>query len=160
MPFVPALCLQPSAAIGRAIFKQSSDVLFETGLVVFGNQHVIPLKPVHERTELALGMHRVQAQDASFDDWDAQQRFERADLVLFLLDIAMPEHRPSGNLITTELMDWMRLLSGGPQRFASPSPRARDRRGLQGSRGGWVPLHSDCELPIAQRRRLAGRRVA
>jgi hypothetical protein len=64
---------------------------------------------MHLCTQRALGMHRIQGEDAPFDHLRRQQRLERADLIHFLLNIAVSQDDAGGYLITTELMDWMGL---------------------------------------------------
>jgi hypothetical protein len=63
-------------------------------------------------------MHGIQGEDAPFDQLRRQQRLERADLMLFLLHIALPPDDAGGDLITTELMNGMGLRTGGVKGFA------------------------------------------
>src|SRR6266566_166695 len=90
MSFVPGLSLLPTTTIGRAILKQIGTILVEGGLIVLGNQDIVPSKPMDLRTECALGMHGIQGENAPFDQVRRQQRLERTDLIFFLLHIAMP----------------------------------------------------------------------
>ena len=71
-----------------------------------------------QRTQRPLCMHCIQREDASFDQLGSKQRLECADLILFLPHIAVPQNDPRANLVTTELMDGLRLRTGCTQRFA------------------------------------------
>jgi len=59
MPFLPGFCLLPAPPIRGRIFKEIRNVLAQRGLVVFGNQQILPLQPMYLRTQRSLGMHRV-----------------------------------------------------------------------------------------------------
>jgi hypothetical protein len=118
MPFVPGLSLFPTSTIRGAILKQIGNILVQSRLIVLGDKDVVPSTSLDASTEITLRMHGIQGKDASFDQLRGQQRLERADLILFLCHIAMPEHDASGHLITTELMHRLRLGRGGTQRFA------------------------------------------
>ncbi len=90
MPLRPGLSVFPAATIGGVILKQISNILIESGLVVRGLQEIIARKPMDLRTQRALGMHGIQGKDAPLDHVRGQQWFEGADLILFLLHIAVP----------------------------------------------------------------------
>src|SRR5437588_1540452 len=121
MPFVPGLGLFPTATIRGAILKQIGNVLVQGGLIVLSKQDIGPSKPMDLRTERTLGMHGIQGEDAPSDQVRGQQRLERADLIFFLLHIAMPQDDASSNLITTELMHRTRPRRRGPPGFGNDS---------------------------------------
>jgi hypothetical protein len=89
-----------------------------TALIILGKQDIVSRQPMHLRAEHALGMHRIQGEDAPFDQVRRQQRLECADLILFRLHIAMPQHNAGGHLITAELMDRWHLRTGRTNGFA------------------------------------------
>src|SRR6266699_1726641 len=62
--------------------------------------------------------HGIQGKDAPLDQVRGQPWFEGADLMLFLLPIAVPEDDARAHLITTELLDRMGLRTGGTKGFA------------------------------------------
>jgi hypothetical protein len=59
MPFVPGLGLFPTTPIGGAILKQIGTILVKGGLIVLGDEKIVPSKPMDLRSERALGMHRI-----------------------------------------------------------------------------------------------------
>jgi len=92
VPFVPRLSFLPSSSIRTWVFKVISDIFSKRGLVVFGNEHIVSLQPMNLPTHLALGMQGVQAENAPFDPLGRQEWLEFADLIVFLLHIAVPQH--------------------------------------------------------------------
>lgn len=76
---------------------------------------------MHVATQVSLRMHRIQGHNASFDQSRSEQRFEGADLILLLADIALPEHRTGHHIITTQQMYRMGLLARGTHGFAIDS---------------------------------------
>lgn len=109
MCLVPGFGLLPSLPIGSRIFKQIGDIFPQCGLVVFGNQQIVSKKPMDLRTQFPLGMHGVQRENAPFDHLGGQEGLERTDLILFFPDIAVPQDDPSADLVTTQLMNRLRL---------------------------------------------------
>jgi hypothetical protein len=118
MPIVPNLSLFPAATIGSAILKQIRNILVERRLVILSNQHILACQSMDLRTQGALGMHGIQGEDASLDQWRDQQWFEGTDFILFLLHIAVPQDDASAHFVTTELMDRMGLQAGGSKSLA------------------------------------------
>lgn len=90
MPFVPRLRLLPSSPTRGAIFQQIGDIPSQRRLVVLGQEDVLPSQPMHLGAQRTLGMHGIYGEDASFDVFRRQERFERADFILFGLHIAVP----------------------------------------------------------------------
>ena len=112
MAFVPGLRLLPPPPLRGAICKQVSNIFGAGGWVVFGDEHIRSPKALHQRTQLPLGMHRIQGHNPPLDQRWGEQRFERADFILLLADSALPQHRSGRDVITTELMNRMGLLTG------------------------------------------------
>jgi hypothetical protein len=88
------------------------------GLVVLGEQDVMSIQPTHLSAQVPLGVHRIQGQDTPRNVFAHQERLERADLIFFLLDVAMPQDDAGGDFITRQLMDRMGLGNRRPQAFA------------------------------------------
>jgi hypothetical protein len=55
MCLVPGFGLPPPLLIGSRIFKQIGDIFPQCGLVVFGNQQIVSMKPMDLRTQPPLG---------------------------------------------------------------------------------------------------------
>ncbi len=114
---------------------------------------------MHLCKQRALGMRRIQGEDAPFDHLWRQQRLERADLIHFLLNIAVSQDDVGGYLITTELMDWMGLRTGSPKCFAINRQMGVIRLAAAFA-NGWVLLRTGAALPIAQKTLPRSRQVA
>src|ERR1700693_1810437 len=67
MSFVPGLSLLPTTTIRSAILKQIGNILVQRRLVVLGNQNIVPSKSMDLCAQSTLGMHRIQGEDAPFD---------------------------------------------------------------------------------------------
>lgn len=147
MTFVPGLSFLPPPTIRSAVFKQIRASFSERRLVVLRDQHLLPRKPMHLCTQLALRVHGIQAEDASFDQGWREERFERADLILLFADTALPENRASDHVIPTQQMNRMALGAGGSQGFAKSAQAGHDRDDSDSSEGGWVRFHSEVSLP-------------
>ena len=78
----------------------------------------MPAQPLNLGTQVSLRVHGIQGQNAPTDPVWRQERFERADLVLFSPNIAMPQDDARSDLVTTQVVDGMRLGSGGANGFA------------------------------------------
>jgi hypothetical protein len=100
MTLRPGLSLLEAPPSRRVILKQISTVLVQGGLIVFGQQEIVPCISMDLRTHCTLGMHRIQSADAPCDQLRRQQRLEGTDLILFLLYLAVPSHDTGGDLIT------------------------------------------------------------
>ncbi len=92
--------------------------------------------------------------------WVVKNGLSATLLIFFGLHVAVPQDNARRHFITTELMDWLCLPSGSPQRFAIKSqvrviglPRRRLQTAGFLSRLGFA-------LPIARRRRTGSRRGA
>jgi hypothetical protein len=118
MCFVPGLGLLPSSSVRSAVCKQVFTILSQRRLMVFGNQHVVALKPMDLGTQLLLGVHGIQTQNASFDQRGGEQRLESTDLILLVGDIALPQHDSRLDIIATQQMHPMLLGTGGTQSLA------------------------------------------
>lgn len=90
MSLVPGFCLLPSSSVRRAIFQQIGNILPQRWLIILGDEDIVSLQSMYLRTQRALGMHGIQGKDAPLDHVRGQQWFEGADLILFLLHIAVP----------------------------------------------------------------------
>lgn len=117
MSFVPTLRLFPSP-IGGRISEKIDQILSERRLIVFGKQDIGASQAIELGAQLGLGMHRVQGENPPCDEGGGQQRFERTDLVLFLLHIHLEKHDAGGHIVGTQLMDWLGFVAGCPDRFA------------------------------------------
>jgi hypothetical protein len=62
-------------------------------------------------------MHRVQGHNPPFDQGGRDERFKRADLILLLADITLPEHRSRCDVVATEQMNGMGLRAGRAKGF-------------------------------------------
>jgi hypothetical protein len=107
----PRLRLPPASAIWGAIGKQIGNILDEGGLVVRGLEHIRSPILLDQRTQLPLGMHRIQSDNPPFDQGRRDERLEGTDLILLLADMALPQHRSGRHVITTEQMNRMGLLA-------------------------------------------------
>ena len=87
MGFVPGLGCLPASPVRRRVSEEIGNVFAQGGLVVLGKQEIVPAQPMHLNAQGALRVQRVQGQNAPGDELAGQERFERADLVLFLLDV-------------------------------------------------------------------------
>jgi hypothetical protein len=72
MSFAPGLSLLPTATIRSAILKEIRDILVQRRLIRLGNQDVVPSKPMDLCAERALGMHRIQGENAPCDQVRSQ----------------------------------------------------------------------------------------
>jgi hypothetical protein len=89
MCLVPGFGLPPPLLIGSRIFKQIGDIFPQCGLVVFGNQQIVSMKPMDLRTQPPLGMHGVPRKNAPFDYLWGQEGLEHTDLILFFPNITL-----------------------------------------------------------------------
>ena len=99
------------------VFKEIGDIFAERGLVVFGNEYIISLQPMHSSTQRPLGIQGIQAENAPFDQFGRQKELEFTDFIVFLLHIAMPQHSTHCHLVATELMNGMLLRTRGSNGF-------------------------------------------
>ncbi len=147
MAFVPRLRLHPASTIRSAVCKQVGNIFQEGGLVVLGDEHIRSPTPMHLRAQLPLGMHRIQGHHPSFDQGWSNERLERADLILLLADIALPQHGPGGHIRATELMHRMSLRAGSSQGFPINGELSVIERALVRLCADWVRFHSEASLP-------------
>ena len=117
MRFLPRLGLFP-APIPGGISEKSREIRRQGGLIVFGDEDVGAFKAIHLRTQFALGMHRVEREDPSFDESGREKRLERADLVLLFADIDLEEDHARRDIVGAQLMNWLGFLARRPHRFA------------------------------------------
>src|SRR5260370_18459890 len=117
MAFVLRLRMPQTQAIRGTIFKQVSNFFSQSWLIVLGDEHIGASTPVHLRTQLPLRMHRIQGDNPPVDQGRRKPRFECADLILLLPDLALPEHHSGRHIVTTELMYGMGLRAGCTKRF-------------------------------------------
>jgi len=96
-------------------------------------------------------MHGIQGENAPFHQRRGQQWLERADLILLLLYIAVPQDDARGHLITTELMHGLRLPAWWLAALCHRSPDEHDPLVLVACVSVWVRLHSEALLPISQK---------
>src|SRR2546423_15029293 len=67
MTFVPGLCLFPATTIRGTILNQIGNILVERGLIVLGNQEIVPRDPMDLRTQRAFGIRAIQVEDEPCD---------------------------------------------------------------------------------------------
>lgn len=65
--FGTALLLFPFPGIGLRIGKKEVEVLVQGGLILLGNEHIVPPEADGICTELVLGMHRIGSHDTALD---------------------------------------------------------------------------------------------
>lgn len=117
MSFLPGFGLFAAPIEGR-IREKRRQIHGQGGLIVFGNQDVGASTARHLRTQFGLGMHGVEGENPPGDERGRQQRLERADLVLFLLDIDLKQHHPGADIVGAQLVDRMGFLARGSHGFA------------------------------------------
>lgn len=99
MRFIPGLGLLPASSVRGRVSEEVGNIRAQRGLIVFGKQEVVSAQPIHPGTQRPLGVHRIQGQDTARDVIARQERFERADFILFLTDVAMPQDDACRHLI-------------------------------------------------------------
>ncbi len=119
--FVPRFRLLPAPTIRGAIGKQVGNIFSERRLVVLRDEHIGTSPAVYLGTEFVLRMHRIQGHNPPLDQRGRKPRLERADLILLLADIALPEHGSCRHIIATEQMNRMGLPARCAQGFAIKS---------------------------------------
>src|SRR5579863_2693984 len=67
MAFVPRLGGLPPPSIRMLVFKEIGDIFSQARLVVFGEQHIVAFQPMNAATHEPLGMHGIEAKNASVD---------------------------------------------------------------------------------------------
>lgn len=118
MRFVPGFRCLPASPVRGRVSEEIGDIRAQRGLIVFGDQQIVSPQLMDLSAQVPLGVHRIQGQDTARDVVARQERFERANLILLLPDIAMPQDDACRHLITRQLMDGMGLGNGRPQGFA------------------------------------------
>src|SRR5436305_6082335 len=102
---------------------------------------------MHLGAQGPLSMHGIQGEDAPFDISWCQERAKRTNLILFLLDVAMPQHNASRHFVTTELMNWLRLRTGGTNGFAIDGQMGMIRLSLRSLQAARFVSTSALRLP-------------
>lgn len=91
-------------------------------LVVFGNQQGVSMQAMEQLAELDLGLHGITANNAALQAEAFQHGRGSADLIFFLTDLALGQHRASRDFLECQqVVGWLigsLMFERSAQRFA------------------------------------------